>query len=288
MISEDAIVKAVVELIRKAETSLPEDVERALKKAYEREENELARIQLREILKNIEYARKHAITICQDTGLLNFYVKIGNRSDISQEAVRDAIIKATKVATEVIPLRPNVVHPLTRENSGNNTGSGIPEIEFEAIGGNCLEVSVLVKGAGSENMSKLRMLNPSDGLRGIKRFVLESVAEAGGNPCPPGVVGVGIGGSSNLATKMAKKALLRKVGERNKDIVIAELETELEEKINRLGIGAMGLGGTVSCLGVNIESAYCHTGSLPVAVNLGCWATRRAMVNITESGFKLS
>jgi len=282
MISEKTITEAIVELLRRAETDLPRDVEVALKRAYAKEKSELGKIQLREILKNIKLARKNSIPICQDTGIINFYVGLG--TGVINDNIEDILVNATKLATEKIPLRPNAVDPLTRKNSNDNTGIGIPNIELKILRDrDYIEITALPKGAGSENMCKLRMLKPSDGMEGIKKFVLESVAEAKGNPCPPVIIGIGIGGSSDLATRLAKRALLRKIGEGNVDKEIAELERELERDINRLGIGPMGLGGVVTCLGVNIETSYCHTGSLPVAVNIGCWATRRATVRIYDN-----
>ncbi|OYT41478.1 MAG: fumarate hydratase [Candidatus Altiarchaeales archaeon ex4484_43] len=284
MISEKTITEAIVELLRRAETDLPGDVELALKRAYTKEKSELGKIQLREILENVKLARKKSVPICQDTGIINFYVGLGNGVRIDYN-IEDILRNATKLATEKIPLRPNAVNPLTRKNSNDNTGIGIPNIELKILRDrDYIEITALPKGAGSENMCKLKMLKPSDGIEGIKRFVLESVAEARGNPCPPGIIGIGIGGSSDLATRLAKRALLRKVGEGNRDKEIAELERELERDINRLGIGPMGLGGVVTCLGINIETSYCHTGSLPVAINIGCWATRRATVRIYDDG----
>ncbi len=281
MFSKDNLVEILVDLIKKAETILPEDVESALEDAYVHEESMIGRVQLKEILDNVKLARERTIPLCQDTGVLNFYVRVGNNASIRPGAIKDAITEAVRIATQKVPLRPNVVHPLKRENTGDNTGEGIPLIEFMFSGEDeCIEVSVFPKGAGSENMSRLRMLKPAEGVEGIKRFVLESVAEAKGNPCPPGIIGIGIGGSSDTAVKLAKKALLRKIGIRNIDEGIANLERELKESINMLGIGPMGLGGKISGLGVNIETAFCHTGSLPVAVNIGCWATRRASVRI--------
>ncbi len=285
MISEKIITEAIVELLRRAETDLPEDVESALKKAYREEKSKLGKIQLREILENVKFARENSIPICQDTGIINFYVGLGSRVKIDYALIENALINATKLATEEIPLRPNAVNPLTRENSGNNTGIGIPNVELEILkGGDYIEITAFPKGAGSENMCRLKMLKPSDGIKDIRRFALKSVAEAKGNPCPPGVVGMGIGGSSDLATRLAKRALMRKIGERNKDKEVANLEQELENSINKLGIGPMGLGGKTTCLGVNIEIAYCHTGSLPVAINIGCWTNRGATVRIRDNG----
>jgi fumarate hydratase subunit alpha len=270
MAKNKKLVDSIVSLIKEAETDLPADVESALLRAYRRENSDVGRVQLKEILKNT--ARKKNVPICQDTGTLNFYVKMGKDAKYSEKELREAINEAAKIATEKVPLRQNSVDPLSRKSVDGN----IPVIEFEEVGGKRVEATVLPKGAGSDNMTRLRMLSPSSGLAGIRRFVLESVAAAGGKACPPTIVCVGIGGSSDAVVRLAKKALLRKVGERNKDKELAALEDELEKKINGLGIGPMGLGGKVSCLTVNIEAAPCHTGSLPVAVNLGCWALRRA------------
>jgi len=267
--------ETVIELLRRAECDLPKDVESALEKALEGEQNETARIQLKNILDNVGYAREKGIPICQDTGILRFYVKLGTELNLKADEVEGVIRSAVERATEEIPLRPNSVNPLTRENSGN-----IPEIEFEIIKDNFIEITAFPKGAGSENMSALGMFTPFEGINGIKKFVLEAVKEARGNPCPPTIVGVGVGGLSDTAMKLAKKSLLRKVGDTNQAKEIANLESELLSKINQLGIGPMGLGGSTTSLAVNIETAPCHTGSLPVAVNLQCWANRRAMVRI--------
>ncbi len=281
MITEKKITDAVVELIRKAETDLPKDVELALRRAYLSEKNKIARIQLKSIIENIKFARKNSIPICQDTGLINFYVKIGGKADVDLGIINKSIINAVKTATRKIPLRPNTVHPLTRKNSGSSIGINIPNIEIEILPEKeYIEIIAFVKGAGSDNMSKLAMLKVSDGIAGIRKFVIETVANAGGRPCPPTIVGVGIGGSSDIAAKLAKKALLRKIELRSGDRKIAKLEDELLKKINKLGIGPMGLGGKTTALDVHIEIAHCHTGSLPVAVNLGCWANRHKTVRI--------
>ncbi len=274
MIDEDIII----ELIRKAECDLPKDVESSLEKALKGEQNKTAKIQLENILKNIRHARENKIPICQDTGILKFYVRIGAKLDVNPDDIAGIIQKAVEKATGGIPLRPNSVNPLARDNLGN-----IPEIEFEPIKGNFIEIIAFPKGAGAENMSTLGMLTPSDGITGIRNFILDAVKKAGGNPCPPTIVGIGIGGLSDTAMKLAKRSLLRKLGEKNPDKEIANLESELLREINRLGIGPMGLGGNTTSLGVHIETAPCHTGSLPVAVNLQCWANRRACIRILKN-----
>lgn len=272
---------AVAKLIERAETSLPSDVVDALERALQSEEDGVARIQLDAILKNIKFAGEGKIPVCQDTGLMKFYLRIGADSGIDLETIKDSILEGVRTATKEIPLRPNSVHPLNRENSGDNTGQGIPSMELEVISGEeYMEVTVFPKGAGSENMTFFRMLSPSGGIKAIKGFVLEKVAEAGGNPCPPIVVGVGVGGTAEDSLKLSKRALLRKIGSENEDREIAKLERSLLEDINNLGIGPMGLGGKTTALGVNIEYSFCHTASLPLAVSIGCWAIRRATMRI--------
>jgi len=206
--------------------------------------------------------------MCQDTGILVFFVEIGRDASIVLDLDR-AIREGVKQATNSVPLRPNAVEPLTRLNSGDNTGDGLPDITFNLTEGSDFEVFVYPKGAGSENMSRLAMLKPSQNEE-IKRFVLETVFDAGGMPCPPIIVGVGIGGSFDLASRLSKKAALRPLDEMN------DFEQELCDAVNTLGIGAMGLGGDTTALAVHVNTAHCHTASLPVAVNIQCWANRRA------------
>ncbi|MFZ2456710.1 MAG: fumarate hydratase [Candidatus Altiarchaeia archaeon] len=281
MITKERIAETVSELLKRAVTALPGDVESALEKARRKEGSDAAKTQLAAILDNVKYARKTGIPICQDTGVPVIYAGIGSKADIDTGILEEAIIEGVRTATEDIPLRSNIVHPLTRKNSGDNTGLGIPVVEIEFLKGrDYIEITVLPKGAGSENMSRLCMLKPSDGVAGIKKFVLESVAAAGGNPCPPAIVGVGIGGTADKAAKLSKKALLRSIPSKNRDEEMARLEGELLLAINLLGIGPMGLGGDTSALAVHVEYAFCHTASLPVAVNLQCWANRRASARI--------
>ena len=258
----------IVDLIKKAVTDLPQEVEKAIREAYEREEGETARLQLKNILDNVKMAREKQVPMCQDTGLPLFFVRLGGEKT---EDVERAIIDGMREATESIPLRPNVVDPLSRENTGDNTGIGIPQIYWSASDDGNTYITYLPKGAGSENASAMGMLKPSGN---IKDFVLETIKKAGGKPCPPTIVGVGIGGAMDTAASLAKKALLRPIDGRNKNEAYAKLEDELLKEINGLGIGPMGLGGNTTALGVNIEYASCHTASLPVAVNIQCWAHR--------------
>jgi fumarate hydratase subunit alpha len=270
-INRETFIRSIAELLRKTEIELPEDVENALRKAEAAEESQIAKSQLQAILRNIEIAGNHAVPMCQDTGIMIFFAELGTefRPDFDLES---AIMEAVILATSEIPLRPNAVDPLTRKNSWNNTGIGIPDIHWKLVPGNQLKITAAPKGAGSENMSALRMFNPTE-VGGIRNFVLETVVNAGGMPCPPLTIGVGIGGSADAACRLAKEALLEPL-----DVPPNGLEREILEAVNSLGIGCMGLGGSTTALAVRVKTAYCHTASLPVAVNLQCWANRHASV----------
>ncbi len=281
MVTEADIQNAVVELLRKTVVRLPSDVEQALNKAYETETDEVPRMQLKAILDNIELAKKGNTPMCQDTGVTIFYVTLPKECRVD---VEKGIIEGVRRATKEVPLRPNAVHPITRKNPGDNVGNRMPYINWKVGDKDYIEIMVMTKGAGSENMSALAMLTPSAGLKGIKEFALSTLLRAGSNPCPPTIIGMGIGGSSDICMKLAKEALLRPLDKRHADPEIAKLETELFEAINMLGIGPMGLGGKTTMLGLNIEYAYCHTASLPVAINVQCWAGRRGNVRIYPDG----
>jgi len=273
--NRENFIRSIADLLRIAEIELPDDVVDALKKAEAREENQVAKSQLQAILKNIEIAKNHGVPMCQDTGIMIFFVELGTEFQPGfdlEAAIRDAV----SLATREIPLRPNAVDPLTRKNSGNNTGAGIPDIHWKLVPGKQLKITVAPKGAGSENMSALRMFNPTE-TGSIKNFVLETVVNAGGMPCPPLVLGVGIGGSFDKSARLAKEALLEPL-----DTPMDEFEREILEAVNVLGIGCMGLGGSTTALAVHIKTAHCHTASLPVAVNIQCWANRHASVVFGE------
>lgn len=281
MISKSTIKEVTVELLRNAVTRLPKDIEEALKNAYETEDDAIPKMQLRNILDNIKLARDSTLPMCQDTGIHIFYVTFGK--DMVMD-VDSAIIEGLKEATKSIPLRPNTVHPLTRHNTGDNTGIKMPYINYRFSDNDFIEIAVMPKGAGSENMSALSMLTPSQGLSGIKEFAMNTIINASGKPCPPTILGMGIGGSADISMKLAKEALLRPLDTPNPDSQIGKLESELYEAINSLGIGPMGLGGKTTVLGVNIEYAFCHTASLPVAINLQCWAARKSVARIHRDG----
>jgi fumarate hydratase subunit alpha len=275
----EPVEDVVVNLLRLANTKLPTDIGWALEAAAGWETGEIAGIQLGAIMENAKKAEHLGLPMCQDTGIPVFYVRGRFDSSIAKD-----IAKGVERATESIPLRPNAVDPLTRVNSGNNLGPGMPIIHYMPTDDEFTEISVLPKGAGSENMTRLAMLNPSDGIEGVKRFVVGAVLDAGGRPCPPTIVGVGIGGTSDRCVEMAKEALLAPIDSENPDPDLARLEEELFMDLNSSGLGPMGLGGSTTSFAVKIRKAYCHTASLPVAVNIGCWATRRATARITESG----
>jgi fumarate hydratase subunit alpha len=270
-ISRENFIRSIADLLRKAEIELPDDVVSAIRKAETAEESQVAKSQLQAILMNIELAKRHGVPMCQDTGIMIFFVEIGTEFQPGfdlEAAIREAVI----LATVEVPLRPNAVDPLTRKNSLDNTGVGIPDIHWKFVPGNQLKITAAPKGAGSENMSSLRMFNPTE-TGNIKNFVLETVMNAGGMPCPPLTIGIGIGGSFDAAARLAKEALLEPL-----DTPMEELEKEILEAVNALGIGCMGLGGSTTALAVHVKTAHCHTASLPVAVNIQCWANRHASV----------
>lgn len=279
MIDEESIKNTVVELLRRAVTRLPPDIEDALNTAYQKETSEVAKMQFKAILDNIRLAGETLTPMCQDTGVHIFYVTLGK---VKTGNVEKAIREGVKEATEKVPLRPNAVHPLTRKNPGTNLGEKMPYINYALSDADYLEIHVMPKGAGSENMSKLAMLNPTQGIKGIKQFALDTLLNAGSKPCPPVILGMGIGGSADISMKLAKKALLRPVTINHPEPQIAELEEVLLEALNETGIGPMGMGGNTTVLGVNCEYAYCHTASHPVAINIQCWAARRASARIYE------
>lgn len=273
------IKDAVYELYKKAAIVLGNDVKKALEDALKVEDNELARLNIEAILKNIKLAEEKQIPMCQDTGLPVIFVKLGN---VEVENLRAGIEEGIEKATKEIPIRPNIVDPITRENTNINVGDYIPPIDIELIDEDYLEITILPKGFGSENNNAMKMALPAEGIQGIKDFVVESVLKAKGKPCPPTVIGVGIGGTSDLCLKLGKKALLGEVGKRNPDTEIAKLELEILEEINKSGIGPMGLGGKTTTLDVKILKAHTHTAGLPVGVCVQCWADRHATTKIYD------
>lgn len=273
------IKDAVYELYKKAAIVLGNDVKKALEDALKVEDNELAKLNIEAILKNIKLAEEKQIPMCQDTGLPVVFVKLGN---VEVENLRAGIEEGIEKATKEIPIRPNIVDPITRENTNINVGDYIPPIDIELIDEDYLEITILPKGFGSENNNAMKMALPAEGIQGIKDFVVESVLKAKGKPCPPTIIGVGIGGTSDLCLKLGKKALLGEVGKRNPDPEIAKLELEILEEINKSEIGPMGLGGKTTTLDVKILKAHTHTAGLPVGVCVQCWADRHATTKIYD------
>lgn len=273
-----------MKLLELASIYLPMDVEQALRKALENETEKVARTQLSNILVNVEMARERHLPLCQDTGIPMFRVKIGEDFPVKAD-LTSILFEAVREATISIPLRPNAIHPISRKNSGDNTGSYVPYIDWELVHGSALNLVVIPKGFGGENCSRLGMLLPGQGIRGLKRFVLETVVNAGGKPCPPTIIGVGVGLGVDGVTRLARKAALRPLMLRNEDQKIETLENELFELVNETGIGPMGLGGNTTALTVKIETGHTHTAALPVAVILHCWAARSAEATIYSDGF---
>ncbi|MEM2936843.1 MAG: fumarate hydratase, partial [Candidatus Bathyarchaeia archaeon] len=260
---EDTVERVAVNLLRLATTRLPRDVKEALQRAYREEESEIGRIQLETILSNVELAEETGTPICQDTGTIIFYVKAGAQAKNLSE-IAEALRNATKIATDAVPLRPNAVNPFTQENTGDNIGQLIPFIHWEIVPGDSIEITAFPKGGGSENACTLGMLTPGQGVKGLKKFVVDAVIRAGAMPCPPTIVGVGVGGGSDIAMKLAKEALLRPLDRPNPDLELTRMEGELREAANMTGIGPMGLGGKFTVLGLNIEWAHRHPTSYPV------------------------
>ena len=283
MVSGQVVEDVAVKLLRLAVTELPKDVKDSLKQAYKEEDSAVGKSQLKAILDNVELAEKTCTPICQDTGVIIFYVKAGSSFD-GLDQIEDALRKAVARATVEVPLRPNAVNPFTQKNTGNNNGRNFPYINWEIVPGDSLQITVLPKGGGSENVSALGMLNPGQGIAGIKKFVLDTVVKAGAKPCPPTILGIGVGGGADIAVKLAKGTLLKPLGQPNSEPELAKLEHELKESVNSTGIGPMGLGGKTTVLDVKIDYAYRHPASYPVAVVVQCWAARRATARIDSDG----
>ena len=279
MLTEVKFRTTIVEMLCRAETKLPKEVVRALKQGKIREQNLIAKLQFDCMLKNLELARKLGAPICQDTGTFTFFIRLGSELKLNFD-LKKVLDKAVAQATREVPLRANIVDPFTRENTGTNVGIGQPSVHLELVPGKKLSVDLLVKGAGAENWSRFFMLKPADGERAIERAVLLTLVEAGGQPCPPTIVGVGVGGSAEITPTLAKRALLRPLDRPNPDRRLAKLERQIMQAANGLDIGPMGLGGRTTVLGVHVEKAACHTASLPVAVTLQCWVARRARARL--------
>ena len=274
----DAMKRAVRDLCIEANTRLPKGHLRALRRALKREESTLGREVLERLLENAEVAQKECIAFCQDTGYAVFFVEVGTEVRFVGGEIAEAIDEGVRRGYEEGYLRKSIVRdPIDRVNTGDNTPA---VVYYDLVPGDRLRITLLVKGAGCDNMSALKMLTPAEGLAAMKRFVVETIEEAGPNASPPLTVGVGIGGPFEKAAQLAKKALTRPFGEPNPDPKIAKLEGELLEEINATGIGPAGYGGTVTALAVHIESYPTHIAAFPVAVNLDCHSHRTAEIEL--------
>lgn len=277
IINSSEITNIVKDMCIEANIYLGNDVKNAIR-AYEKEEESiLGKNILNILMKNCEIAEEKQIPICQDTGMAVFFVSIGQDVHIEGMNITDAINEGVRQGYLDGYLRKSVVYPIDRINTKDNTPA---IIHYDIVEGDSITIEFAPKGFGSENMSKLKMLKPSDGVNGIKQFIIETVKEAGPNPCPPIVVGVGIGGTIEKCAQIAKKSLLRELGNHNEDETIKQLEIDILKDINNLGIGPQGLGGNTTALAVNIEAFPTHIAGLPVVVNINCHASRHKKVKI--------
>ncbi len=268
------ITSTIKDLCIKANCHLSQDMKHAIQQARQNEQSEAGKSTLDQIIQNYQIASEENIAICQDTGMTVVFIEIGQEVHFTGGNLEDAINEGVRQGYKEGYFRKSVVgDPINRKNTGDNTPA---VIHYSIISGDKIKILAVPKGFGSENMSALRMLKPSDGVEGVINFVVETVEKAGPNPCPPIVVGVGIGGTMEKAALLAKKALLRPVDAKNTREDLNQLEGQLLEKINRLGIGPLGLGGRVTALKVNIETYATHIAGLPVAVNINCHVTRHA------------
>ena len=272
-ITVEKIENAVFDLLRDICVNMPKDTEKMIEDAYKNEISDYGKANLKMALDNIKIARENNMPICQDTGMVTVFAEIGQEVHIVGGNFVDAINLAVKKA--YVPFRKSVLSPIDRINTGDNTPA---VIHTSLVEGDKIKLTVAPKGFGSENMSALKMLKPSEGLEGIKNFVIETVSKAGSNPCPPVIIGVGIGGTMEKAAIMSKHALA--VSKNSDDLFLKDLEKELLEKINDLGIGPQGLGGRCTCLNVYIETYPTHIAGLPVAVNVQCHCARHGEVII--------
>jgi len=274
----DKIRDSVKKLCIEANYFLPADVRAAIVDAEAAETWPVAKDILEKILENVEISKDENVPMCQDTGMACVFLEIGQDVHVAGGCIEDAVNEGVRLGYSEGFLRKSVVgDPINRVNTGDNTPA---VIYYDMVPGDKLKIMVAPKGFGSENMSQIKMLKPADGIEGVKEFIIKTVKEAGPNPCPPVVVGVGIGGTFDRAALLAKKALTRSLSQRNEDPFYRELEEELLQKINELGIGPQGFGGKTSALAVNIEKFPTHIAGLPVAVNINCHVTRHKEITL--------
>lgn len=285
MIGKSMVSDVTEELLRRAAIYLPKSVKDALQEALSREEEEMAQRQLKTVMDNISLAESKEVPVCQDTGVPIFFVKIGGKC-FEVENLAEGIKEGTVKATKNIPLRENVIHPLTKENSKTNTGWCMPFIYYEPTDEDFIEITVLLKGFGSEAKTSMAYIPTSEDVeKGIIKFVLDKARKALGEPCPPYIIGIGVGGTSDIASILSKKAFMRlPLGEPGSDPMASKLEKKLFKAINETGIGPMGLGGKTTALAVHIEVCGTHTAAVPVTVSFQCWADRQATARIYSKG----
>ena len=271
------ITEKVRDLCMEANTDLGEDVLQAFDRAMGKEESPLGVEILKELKENARIAKEEKVPICQDTGFAILFIELGQDVHLVGGNLNEAIQEGVRQGYKNGYLRKSICHPFTRANTGDNTPA---IIHTEVVAGDKIKITVAPKGGGSENMSRVTMLTPSDGIEGIKRFVVQRVKESGSNPCPPTIVGVGIGGNLEQVALLAKKSLLRSLGSKNPDPELDQLESEILTEINQLGIGPQGLGGRTTSLAVHILMMPCHIASFPLAVNIQCHAQRHKETEI--------
>ncbi len=272
------------DFIKRVATGIPEDVYNTIKKAYEEETVPAAKEQLKAILTDMEIACKKTRPICQDTGTPYLWIEWGEDFPLKPSKIVDAFTSALRRVTKDGYLRPNAVDPLRAKNSGDNTGRYIPWIHVEPVEGDKVVVHLMTKGGGSEAPSTLIMSTPLKGFENLKKGVIEAVARAGPLPCPPVIVGVAIGAGADIVMSLAKKALLRPIGERHPDPEAAKIEEELLEALNKLELGPHGFGGHLTALDVKFEYAYRHPATFAIGIVTSCWATRRGSIEIAPDG----
>jgi fumarate hydratase subunit alpha len=279
-VSLSQVKEKVKQAVQEANFIIDKDLKGLVKDFLPVEESAAGQEVLKQILQNADIAASEKLALCQDTGLAVFFVELGEKVKLVYagfESLHDAISQGTREGYAEGYLRKSVCDPLSRKNTGDNTPVFI---HWEVVPGDVFKMTFMAKGGGAENMSALKMMPPSAGVKGIEDFVVETVSKAGPNPCPPTVVGVGIGGNFDTSALLAKKALLRKpVGSPHPDPVYADMEKRILERINNLGIGPMGLGGRITSLAVHIVSHPCHIASFPVAVNINCHSHRIVEIN---------
>jgi len=287
LVIAEQLQKEIHDMVIRAVTGISDDVRLPLEQALERETSKRSQDILRSMLNNLEVARKQDKAVCQSPGYPTTYVAYGD--DFSPKGLKEAVGASVLEATKRGYLRPSIVDPLTRENSGDNTGKGVPNIEYlYKTGMPYTDIVISFKGCGAELGNAMEILTPAklgEGLKGLKRFVLETALNAGGKPCPPYGIGIGIGGQMDIAARLSRFAIsTRRWDDINPDPELAALEAELKDGINALKLGAAGIGGDTSALAVKIERAHTHTAIAPVAINFHCWVARRAGIRIFSDG----